>query len=294
MSQSRATETAMSVTRRRVLKGAGGLVAAALPASAAARGAEQSDSKTAGAVETRSTADVTGRLARYMVAARDRDLPAPIVRDGKNRILDTIGAMISGAVLPPGVMATRYIRAQGGTAEASVLTTDIRTTAVNAALANGMFAHADETDDFEPVTKAHPGWAVVPAALAMAEREGRSGTELIRAVVLGYDVCCRFLMTLGPITCAPPIAARKVPARRSVQSAQRLHLRVSTRRACDSRCRTPRSRCPASVELDARRRPRREGVRLCRHGRAQRRHRGDDGRRPGSPAYPMCSTASTT
>jgi len=133
-----------------------------------------------------------------MVAARDRDLPAPIVRDSKNRILDTIGAMVSGAVLPPGVMATRYVRAQGGTAEASVLTTDIRTTAVNAALANGMFAHADETDDFEPVTKAHPGSAVVPAALAMAEREGRSGTELIRAVVLGYDLCCRLLMTLGP------------------------------------------------------------------------------------------------
>ena len=133
-----------------------------------------------------------------MVAARDRDLPAPIVRDAKHRILDTIGAMVSGAVLPPGVMATRYVRAQGGTAEASVLTTDIRTTAVNAALANGMFAHADETDDFEPVTKAHPGSAVVPAALAMAEREGRSGTELIRAVVLGYDLCCRFLMALGP------------------------------------------------------------------------------------------------
>jgi 2-methylcitrate dehydratase PrpD len=61
-----------------------------------------------------------------------------------------------------------------------------------------MFAHADETDDFEPITKAHPGSAVVPAALAMAEREGRSGAELIRAVVLGYDLCCRFLMTLGP------------------------------------------------------------------------------------------------
>ncbi len=189
----------MSVTRRRVLKGAGGLVAAALPASTAARGAEQSDSKTAaGAVEARSSGDVTGRLARYMVAARDRELPAPIVRDAKNRILDTIGAMISGAVLPPGVMATRYVRAQGGTPEASVLTTDIRTTAVNAALANGMFAHADETDDFEPVTKAHPGSAVVPAAFAMAEREGRTGTELIRAVALGYDLCCRFLMTLGP------------------------------------------------------------------------------------------------
>src|SRR6185503_6587813 len=37
-----------------------------------------------------------------------------------------------------------------------------------------------------------------PAALAMGEREGRSGTELLNAVALGYDVCCRFLMALGP------------------------------------------------------------------------------------------------
>jgi 2-methylcitrate dehydratase PrpD len=133
-----------------------------------------------------------------MVEARARQLPPPVLRDAKHRILDTIGAMISGAVLRPGVLATQYVRTQGGTAEASVLTTDFRTTAVNAALANGMFAHADETDDFEPVTKAHPGSAVVPAALAMAEREGRSGIEVIRAVVLGYDLCCRFLMTLGP------------------------------------------------------------------------------------------------
>ena len=61
-----------------------------------------------------------------------------------------------------------------------------------------MFAHADETDDFEPVTKAHPGCAVVPAALAIGEREGRSGTELLRAVALGYDLCCRWLLALGP------------------------------------------------------------------------------------------------
>jgi 2-methylcitrate dehydratase PrpD len=95
-------------------------------------------------------------------------------------------------------MAIKYVRGQGGVAEASVITTDIRTSAINAALANGMFGHADETDDFEPVTKAHPGCAVVPAALAMGEREGRSGTEVLRAIALGYDLCCRFLMALGP------------------------------------------------------------------------------------------------
>jgi 2-methylcitrate dehydratase PrpD len=79
-----------------------------------------------------------------------------------------------------------------------VVATDVKTSAINAALANGMFGHADETDDFEPVTKAHPGCAVLPAALAVGEREGRSGTEFLRAVVLGYDLCCRFLLALGP------------------------------------------------------------------------------------------------
>ena len=76
--------------------------------------------------------------------------------------------------------------------------TDIRTAVVNAALAAGMFAHADETDDFEPVTKAHPGCAVVPAALSVGEREDRSGEDFLRAVTLGYDLCCRLLMALGP------------------------------------------------------------------------------------------------
>jgi 2-methylcitrate dehydratase PrpD len=144
-----------------------------------------------------SEADITGRLARYMVQARERSLAPHVAREAKHRILDTLAAMVSGSHLKPGEMAIRYVRAQGGVAEATVLATDIVTSAVNAALVNGMFAHADETDDFEPVTKAHPGSAIVPAALAMAERDGRSGAELLAAVTLGYDVCCRFLLALG-------------------------------------------------------------------------------------------------
>ncbi len=142
--------------------------------------------------------DITGRLARYMAQARERSLAPHVAREARHRILDALAAMVSGSHLKPGEMAIRYAQAQGGVAEATVLTTDIMTSAVNAALVNGMFAHADETDDFEPVTKAHPGSAVVPAALAMAERDGRSGAELLAAVTLGYDVCCRFLLALGP------------------------------------------------------------------------------------------------
>src|SRR5437870_5320362 len=133
-----------------------------------------------------------------MVEARDRVLAGPVAEHTKHHIVDTLGAIVSGARLKPGEMAIRYVRAQGGVPEASVLTTDIITSAVNAALANGMFAHADETDDAEPVTKTHPGSAVVPAALAVGEREDRSGEDFLRAVTLGYDLCCRLLMALGP------------------------------------------------------------------------------------------------
>jgi 2-methylcitrate dehydratase PrpD len=194
------------LTRRRMLQRAGGLIAgAALPATAAVSASSPGQSPvpvtssgTRPAAAPTAGVDITGRLARYMVDARDRNLPPAVAREAKHRILDTLAAMVSGARLKPGTMAIQYVRAQGGVPEASVLTTDIRTSAVNAALANGMFGHADETDDFEPVTKAHPGCAVVPAALAMAEREDRSGMDLLRAVTLGYDLCCRFLLAVGP------------------------------------------------------------------------------------------------
>jgi 2-methylcitrate dehydratase PrpD len=140
---------------------------------------------------------VTAQLARYMVAARDRALPDDVARECRHRILDTVAAMVSGARMRPGVMAVKYVRGLGGAPQASVIGADFRTTAVNAALANGMCAHADETDDFEPATKAHPGSCTVPAALAIAERDGRSGEDFIRAVALGYDLCCRLLMALG-------------------------------------------------------------------------------------------------
>ena len=144
------------------------------------------------------TIDITGQLAAYMAQAREMQLAPHVAQAAKHRVLDGLAAIVSGSHLPAGEMAIHFARAQGGVAEATVLATDIRTSAVNAALANGMFAHADETDDFEPVTKAHPGSHVVPAALAMAEREGASGAQLLAGVTLGYDLCCRFLLALGP------------------------------------------------------------------------------------------------
>ena len=172
-----------TVTRRRVLQYAGAVAAMAV-----------SPMRLVAAED----ADITGRLARYMNAARDNALPEQVVVECKHRILDTFGAMVSGSRMRPGELAVKYVQELGGTPQASVIGARFRTTTVNAALANAMCAHSDETDDFEPVTKAHPGSSVVPAALAMGEYEGRSGQDLIRAVALGYDLACRLLMALGP------------------------------------------------------------------------------------------------
>lgn len=141
---------------------------------------------------------VMARLSAYMAQALRKPLPAPVVEKTKHHLLDTIAAMVSGSRLLPGRKAISFIKTLGGTREACVIGSGILTSAVNAALANGMSAHADETDDSHAASLTHPGCGVVPAALAMAEREARNGQALLRAVALGYDVGCRLTQSLDP------------------------------------------------------------------------------------------------
>lgn len=141
--------------------------------------------------------DIVGALCAYIADAGNREVPAEVAVKAKHHILDTIASMVSGAQLEPGRMAIEYARSLGGTAEALLMGTDSETTAINAALANGMMAHADETDDSHLLGRAHIGCSVVPAALAMAEKLGCGGTAFLRAVVLGYDIGARFNLSLN-------------------------------------------------------------------------------------------------
>ena len=136
-------------------------------------------------------------VSAYIAAALKRALPKEVVEKTKHHILDTIAAMVSGSRLLPGIKAISYIKTLGGAKEATVIGSRFVTTAINAALANGMLGHADETDDSHAPSLCHPGCAIVPAALAMAEREHRNGTALLRAVALGYDIGTRINLSLN-------------------------------------------------------------------------------------------------
>ena len=137
------------------------------------------------------------RLSAYIAEAGKRALPAAVAEKTKHHLLDTIAAMVSGSRLLPGRKGIAYIKGLGGTKEACVIGSRIVTSAGNAALANGMSAHADETDDSHAPSLTHPGCGIVPAALAVAERESKGGEALLRAVALGYDVCARLTQSLN-------------------------------------------------------------------------------------------------
>src|SRR5262247_107613 len=140
---------------------------------------------------------VMRELAAYIASALRKPLPAAVAEKTKHHLLDTIAAMVSGSRLTPGRKAIAYVRALGGVREACVIGSPLVTSAANAALANGMSAHADETDDSHAPSLTHPGCGIVPAALAVGEREGSGGEALIRAVALGYDICARLTQSLN-------------------------------------------------------------------------------------------------
>jgi 2-methylcitrate dehydratase PrpD len=140
---------------------------------------------------------ITRALSDYVAGALARPLPPEVAEKTRHHLLDTLAAMVSGSRLPPGRRALAYVRAQGGRRQATVVGSRIVTTATSAALANGMSAHADETDDSHLGGRFHPGCAVVPAALAAAELAERDGASLLGAVALGYDLGARFVMALG-------------------------------------------------------------------------------------------------
>jgi 2-methylcitrate dehydratase PrpD len=136
-------------------------------------------------------------LSAYMSSAGTRALPADVAEQAKYHLLDTLASIVSGSELLPGQQAQRYITANGGKGDATIAGTTLTASPADAALANGMMGHADETDDSHNVSRSHPGCSTVPAALATGETFGIDGARFLRAVTLGYDIGTRVVMSMG-------------------------------------------------------------------------------------------------
>jgi 2-methylcitrate dehydratase PrpD len=145
---------------------------------------------------------VIAELSTYMSEAGNRAVPDEVLEKVKQHTLDTIAAMVSGSRLFAGRQATRFVTEYGGEKISTVVGTRVVCGPIEAALVNGLLAHADETNDIHRPSRSQPGSSVVPAALAVGEKFGINGMRFLRAVVLGYDIGPRVTIALDPFALA--------------------------------------------------------------------------------------------
>ena len=134
----------------------------------------------------------TRTLAGFVAQTKFTELPRRLVDNLKITVLDTFGAAFVGSVQPWAQRIAAVVQALGGTPEATVINQGWRTDVSRAALANGVLIGAFEC---EPLTGSHASGTVLPAALAVCEREHFDGAAFLTALALGFEVSARIART---------------------------------------------------------------------------------------------------
>jgi 2-methylcitrate dehydratase PrpD len=138
------------------------------------------------------------KLAEFCAGLSLSRLPAEVVDKTKLCILDLIANIYGSLELDAVSRVVRYVRSLAGSEVASALGCGFKTDLHHAAFLNGTAAEAIEAQDGIRFGGNHPGVAVIPAALAVAEDLGAGGRELIEAVVAGYEVAGRIAAAVHP------------------------------------------------------------------------------------------------
>ncbi len=140
----------------------------------------------------------TAVLAEWAAAYRLEDAPDAVVERMKALVLDFLRVVAVGARLPWS-RSTRVLALQlGGKAECSLVLCGSRIDAARAAFVNGAYAHACDLDDTHVGSMHHAGASILPAVLAMAERENASGRALLEAAIIGYEASLRIGLATQP------------------------------------------------------------------------------------------------
>lgn len=142
----------------------------------------------------------TQKLAAFAANLRYEELDEQTVRIAKQCFLDWLGNAIRGSqALSTKLMEKVLVRERCAAADATVFTADpYRTSAMQAALVNGMASHSLDFDDLHNASIIHLATVVMSAALAVAERDGLSGRALLTAIVAGYEIGARVGETVNP------------------------------------------------------------------------------------------------
>jgi len=129
----------------------------------------------------------TEKIARFIVETDYEDIPRDAVEKAKRTTLDCMGAALAGVAEPVSQTITGYVTKLGGPSQASLFGAGLKVSVPEAALTNGVIAHALDYDDCG-VKIGHPSVLVLPAVLSLGEHLGASGRDILTAYILGLEI----------------------------------------------------------------------------------------------------------
>ncbi|MDD1775420.1 MAG: MmgE/PrpD family protein [Methanobacterium sp.] len=137
---------------------------------------------------------LTSKLADYIRSTSYDNLPESVITKTKDCLIDFMSVTLKGTKTKSAEAIKSIIK----TGDESTVISHGKTSALDAGLANGIFAHSIDLDDGHRLAQIHPGASVIPAALALCESRNKTGKELIESIVVGYQVAIILGMMVNP------------------------------------------------------------------------------------------------
>ncbi len=141
---------------------------------------------------------ISEKISRFAWSLQYNSIPPICIQRIKQCLLDSIGCGIFGTTTRHGQIAAEFVKELGGEGHSTLWLNNFKGPPLNVSLALGIFIHSYDFDDTHNEAKLHPGAAVLPAALCVAETLDSSGREFLVALVAGYEVMIRVSLGSGP------------------------------------------------------------------------------------------------
>ena len=140
--------------------------------------------------------DVTAKLAKFATELKYESVPPKAFETAKIAVRDCLGVALAGSREEDAKICAEIARHENAKEETSVIGQGFKTSALNAALANGTAAHALDFDHSFTIM-GQPTAPIIPAIFALGEALGASGRQLLEAYVVGYEVTAKLAHSLS-------------------------------------------------------------------------------------------------
>jgi 2-methylcitrate dehydratase PrpD len=139
--------------------------------------------------------DVTAKLAGFVTDLNYKDIPPKALQTAKIAVRDCLGVALAGSREEDAKICAEIARQENAKEETSVIGQGFKTSALQAAFANGTAAHALDFDHSFTLM-GQPTAPIIPAIFALGEALGASGRQLIEAYAAGYEVTAKLVHSL--------------------------------------------------------------------------------------------------